>query len=84
MRAVSALPRVHGAALRTGTGLHIVIERGEDRREINDDIAYLQLDLVYERGAIPAVPLELLRGPLFTDPFDDQPDRSGFRRTRRE
>ena len=79
----SALAGVQRAAVRAGAGLLVVVERLEHRRQVLDDVAHLQLDLVHQRVAVRAVPLELLQRALLADPLDDEADRAGLRALRR-
>ena len=57
----------------------VVVELLEDGWQVGDDVAHLQFELVDQRIAFPAVPLELLEDAIFPYPFDDKADRS-FRR----
>src|SRR6476661_1615663 len=73
------LPGMHGSAGRAGARLLVAVERLEHRRQVVDDAADLQLDLVHPGTAVRAVPLELLQGALAADPLDHDADRAGLR-----
>ncbi len=45
-------------------------------RQVGDDVAHLQFDLVDQVVALEAVPLELLEGALAAHALDDQSDRT--------
>src|SRR5690606_39378444 len=73
----SDLARVEGAAARAGARPLVGVERVEHRRQVLDDVAYLQLDLVDQRSALLAVPLELLQRALRPDPLRSEERRVG-------
>jgi len=54
----SALSGVQRAAVLARARLLVRVERGEHGRQVLDDVAHLELDLVHQRAALEAVPLE--------------------------
>src|SRR5262245_58024786 len=50
------------------------VESGKKRREIGDDVLYVDLDAVHEAGAFRAVPLEGVVHVVRTDFLDHQAD----------
>src|SRR5690349_4700757 len=54
---------MHGAAVVALADGLVSVELLEHRRQVDDDVPHLQLDLVQEVVAVQAVPLELLQHP---------------------
>jgi hypothetical protein len=83
MRSVCVAARMHGSAMGAGALLRRLIERGEERGEILDNVYELYFDTMHKAVAFQAIPFEAVDCSRCARAFDYQTSTSFFGALRR-